>query len=852
MDSHYLNEPKKTKEQLITARDAWLSQYQKIRSPDKWKTVPTVPVTQSKTGSDSLKGAPLPIIPAVPPQVFYRTQQAPINLNAANNPEPLTQQPADSSVDTPPQPTNAPTVDDNDAPAPTEMDTADVYNDYMVRRPQARVNYAARNFNPPWTFNTRIVDPASSTTTEAIPTTTRTQRNDQYNREAVQYQIDKQTFEDNIQGVLKDLQGVTDDYGEAINIHTLASKSLPFAKELEMFRIKHGSSDTQTVINNNALAYQNKMANFDPFASSDRFADMNIEHMKEAMQANSVMAVDDMDIAETDDTYTSAIVNAFTSVAQKAFDAITDPYALMAASALAPFPINAGLQYFANQSRTSLIFQIDKLLAFGFQLLADIRQDYADQQVTQLATVATYLTDLLSGSEYNKEIESKYSEMQAFKQGQVLETFPNSATAEKIEHEQNPDGPRAAMATQTDKYKNYLRSVAKTYGIEDAIINQYKIIDDAYATPISNALGTDNQLNKKYDQNAFVANLAFGTMSFVTFQVLKQLATKPKEIGVDGKERDSNFLATTLQIIVDWFLTNQDMLTANTSQAWGLITAFVFSAFQINMGATGEVSSLPKQQLLRKKIEPIIGKGIGGAQELTDALLGYKKLLNDNIPMQRKNTIITKILDLLDTIPAYKTGGMMKKDTKGCSFCGGKQDLMVHYQDPNDITCKDCLNKNSMTGGRFTKREVDIIPEEESTNEEHINNNKQNKINKYLDDLETTTPSTMMEEFDASAPIDKRFLTRMSNDFIIARPYDSPRFETKDLDRLTYLVGLSEHSPETMTTSQKVNMEALAIKHLDKSGDPKATFPNFNKFDTFANLQDQLKTNPGILKRLIS
>ena len=45
MDSHYLNEPKKTKEQLITARDAWLSQYQKIRSPDKWKTVPTVPVT---------------------------------------------------------------------------------------------------------------------------------------------------------------------------------------------------------------------------------------------------------------------------------------------------------------------------------------------------------------------------------------------------------------------------------------------------------------------------------------------------------------------------------------------------------------------------------------------------------------------------------------------------------------------------------------------------------------------------------------------------------------------------------------------------------------------------------------
>ena len=109
-----------------------------------------------------------------------------------------------------------------------------------------------------------------------------------------------------------------------------------------------------------------------------------------------------------------------------------------------------------------------------------------------------------------------------------------------------------------------------------------------------------------------------------------------------------------------------------------------------------------------------------------------------------------------------------------------------------------------------------------------------------------------MEEFDRSAPIDKRFLTRMSQDFIINRPYDSPRFDSKDLDRLTYLLGLSEHAPETMTTSQRVNMEALSINHLERNGDPKAAFPNFNKLDTFSNIKEQLTTNPGILKRLIS
>ena len=909
MNSHYINEPKKTKEQLIAARDAWLAQYQKIRAPDKFKTVPNVATVQPKTGSDTLKGAPLPIVPPLAiPRTIYNNKRQDTNLDAAPNPEPQTQQ---ATLNTPSL------LDDFYPTAPPEDDVRPT-DTRMVLRDTPRIDYSARSFNPPWSFNSRISDPQSSQSYDnamvvyqAPDRISRANQISASNERAMQYEINKQTVENNIDDILQDLEGITNDYGDAINIHTLASQNKSFANELQAFRTKHGSTDTQAIINNNSLAYQNKLANFDPFVSSEKNASNNLANIEE------MKALARVDGPESTRTYAEAIVDTFRTAAQKSFDAITNPYALMGAAVLAPYPLNAAVQYFAGLPRTSLIFNLQKLLTFGFQLVDDIRTDsaqeaadakaakvaafkddqmevetslvisadtkkdmmqdsYYKEKASKLQYVTTTILDLLLGSEKERAIDDMLDAHMEYQEAKILQAEPNSATAKKIEGEKNPNNQRLAINYETEQFINKIKmSGAQIYKnsddgeqigqrsreeYEEEINGIIRSVEEAFNIPISHAMGTDDAQNVQYDKQQYIKNMAFSTMSVVAQTVVSRaqrtpLIGGPQAVAADSQTTQNLYLQTLKEVAV-WFITNfgalQSAYNGETAQLLGVVVGWVFKKYNINLDTSFSQQKMPGETLLKKTIGAIVGRGIGDHRQLKDVLLQYKTHLNNNMPKQTKSTIITKILDHFDTLPEYKTGGLMKKDTRGCGVCGGKNELMVHTMDADDITCNNCLTKNSMTGGRFTKREVDIIPEEKSTNMSHINNSKQNKINKYLDDLESSTPSTMMEEFDRSAPIDKRFLTRMSQDFIINRPYDSPRFDSKDLDRLTYLLGLSEHAPETMTTSQRVNMEALSINHLEKNGDPKAAFPNFNKLDTFSNIKEQLTTNPGILKRLIS
>ena len=924
MNSHYINEPKKTKEQLIAARDAWLAQYQKIRAPDKFKTVPNVPTVQPKTGSDTLKGAPLPIVPPLAiPRNIYNNRRQDTNLDAAPNPEPQTQQ---ATLNTPSSSTSL--LDDFYPTAPAEDDVRPA-DTRMVLRDTPRIDYSARSFNPPWSFNSRISDPQSSqsydnamSVYQAPDRISRANQISDSNERAMQYEINKQIIENNIDDILQDLEGITNDYGDAINIHTLASQNKSFANELQAFRTKHGSTDTQAIINNNTLAYQNKMANFDPFVSSDKNAANNLANIQE------MKALAEVDGPESTRTYAEATVDVFRTAAQKSFDAITNPYALMGASILAPYPINAAVQYFGALPRTSLIYNLQKLLTFGFQLVDDIRQDsaqetadaetakaeafkdfwkndkmevepptrfyksdeqapslvisadtkkdmlqgsYYKEKASKLAYINTAITNLLRGSERDRDIDDALDTHMEYQEAKILQAEPNSATAKKIEGEKNPNNQRLAINYETGQFINKIKmSGAQIFAssdgatrigemsreeYEEEINNIITSVEEAFNIPISHAMGTNDAQNVQYDKQQYIKNMAFSTMSVVAQTVVSRAQRTPLVGGPQATAADSqstlNLYLQTLKQVATWFINNQNAIR-DTAQLLGMVVGWVFRQYGINLDTSFSQQKMPGETLLKKTIGTIVGRGIGDHRQLKDVLLQYKTYLNNNMPKQTKSTIITKILDHFDTLPEYKTGGLMKKDTRGCGVCGGKNDLMVHAMDADDITCNSCLTRNSMTGGRFTKREVDIIPEDRSTNTSHISNSKQNKINKYLDDLESTTPSTMMEEFDRSAPIDKRFLTRMSQDFIINRPYDSPRFDSKDLDRLTYLLGLSEHAPETMTTSQRVNMEALSINHLERNGDPKAAFPNFNKLDTFSNIKEQLTTNPGILKRLIS
>jgi hypothetical protein len=247
------------------------------------------------------------------------------------------------------------------------------------------------------------------------------------------------------------------------------------------------------------------------------------------------------------------------------------------------------------------------------------------------------------------------------------------------------------------------------------------------------------------------------------------------------------------------------------------------------------------------------GRGIDTISETSGALKEIVKKLREWKPKFMSVKSLDKVLDVLKRLPEFKQGGLMRGEGVKCNVCkSSKRNFKVHKKNKDDITCSDCYNENGMTGGRITERDAEIMDIDDSDEPEHIEKTKSLKTNEYLDELERVKPLTRMEEFDQSANIDKQFVTRMSSDFVINRPYNqNPLRQKKDQDRLAYLLGMYEHSPETMTSAQKINMEALGINHLNMKGDPEASFPNSNKFNTHSGILEELDSNPGFLKRIL-
>ena len=247
------------------------------------------------------------------------------------------------------------------------------------------------------------------------------------------------------------------------------------------------------------------------------------------------------------------------------------------------------------------------------------------------------------------------------------------------------------------------------------------------------------------------------------------------------------------------------------------------------------------------------GSGVDKISETSGALKEIIKKLKDWKPKFVSVSSLDKVLDVLKRLPEFKQGGLVRGAGVSCNMCKqSKRNFKVHKHNKDDITCNECYNEHGMTGGRVTERDADIIDIDDSTEPEHVEKTQGLKTNEYLDELERVKPKTMFEDFDESANIDKRFVTRMSSDFVINRPYNqNPLRQKKDQDRLAYLLGMYEHSPETMTSAQKINMEALGINHLNMKGDPETSLPNPKNFNTHSGILNELESNPGFLKRII-
>jgi len=189
----------------------------------------------------------------------------------------------------------------------------------------------------------------------------------------------------------------------------------------------------------------------------------------------------------------------------------------------------------------------------------------------------------------------------------------------------------------------------------------------------------------------------------------------------------------------------------------------------------------------------------------------------------------------------YQPLNYEKIPTKGCGFCGGNMDLLVHDKDINDYTCTPCYDKEKMTAGRFSSRQTKLYPIEDSKHEQHKNDNKQHKINTFLLALDKENPKTKFQEFDESANINKDWLKRYSKDYVMDRPYLK-----KDKDKLVYLLGMREHAPEFMSTELKANLQKMIFNHL-KHEKPKPSIPQLDKFNTFDEINHQVTHGGGFL-----
>ena len=285
MDSHYINEPKKTSEQLITARDAWLNKYQKNKVPELFKNQANITPTGVNSGrpldAPSLGiGATLGRTVADVGSSFIPTRERKDpdqRINNQQRPPPLRTQIATSNFDNnqpqPPPGGTAMTVYQPNQEAENIMDQVDEFV-----QPETNVNTpynlreSTRNIQPGF-YRQRVAGPFDSpnhrveTVDYAIGEPIVPFDNDM-NR---QQRIDASNFENlmtsyntsnsliKLQDELTAISGIEEKYKDATSIHKKAIAGENYKQDLTDFNKKYGTSDTQSVIRDAQTEYKNLM-----------------------------------------------------------------------------------------------------------------------------------------------------------------------------------------------------------------------------------------------------------------------------------------------------------------------------------------------------------------------------------------------------------------------------------------------------------------------------------------------------------------------------------------------------------------------------------------------------------------
>jgi hypothetical protein len=203
--------------------------------------------------------------------------------------------------------------------------------------------------------------------------------------------------------------------------------------------------------------------------------------------------------------------------------------------------------------------------------------------------------------------------------------------------------------------------------------------------------------------------------------------------------------------------------------------------------------------------------------------------------------------DMLMAQPPYSRQKYQIRQAQGCGFCGGTHDLMGHAKQHQDVVCQRCLNARQMTPARYTARDTPVVPIRESPHKYHKDLVAAHDMNDYIRSVAHVPTKSKWEEFDESAGgLDRRFMRRMSTDYIMDRKH-IPKIDTP---RLAYLLGALEHDKENINTNHKANLQSMITNHLAHHQDPKPASFNLNKLASHKDIVHEINTRPGVLKHM--
>jgi hypothetical protein len=221
------------------------------------------------------------------------------------------------------------------------------------------------------------------------------------------------------------------------------------------------------------------------------------------------------------------------------------------------------------------------------------------------------------------------------------------------------------------------------------------------------------------------------------------------------------------------------------------------------------------------------------------------RVIKTNTPPEAINVLNNHVdkLNLNDNIEPLKT-----TDLRGCGVCGNKDNNANYYvndKHEEDIMCDKCLNSNKKTKNHNSKRNCNFLPIKDSTNEVHKKEYNNQITNQILSDPNYKV-ETSLEKFKKSIP------KHVNHDEMIKAYGRGHGAFTPDIDKLTTIYGLIEHSPKpTINSHLKANAYAHAIKYLKGKDISSPKYFSHEDFTDFNSLKNAIENNPGGLTKFI-